>query len=301
MNITLALGGGGAKGIAHVGILRRLAQEGFIIRAVAGTSFGGIVAVFHALGYTPDQIEEEFASVDQTQLFGYVPEQGPSLLGIAGVAKWLARVIGDRTFQDLKIPCTLTAADLNSGREVLLSEGPLVPAILATIALPGIFPARRMNDWELVDGGTVDPVPVAPARRLSPKLPVVAVVLSEPMGAPALPWGIPVPQGLPPSLLDRMSRSRYGRTLDVFLRSLDIITRAVTEHRLEVDQPEIIIRPPVADIDILGRVDVHKVSKRGEQAVEAALPELKKIFTWQYRFRRGLQVRRLRFSNKQEM
>jgi hypothetical protein len=75
----------------------------------------------------------------------------------------LKDTIGDRTFADLKIPCILTAADLNSGREVLLSEGPLVDAILATIAIPGIFPAKRIGDFELVDGGTLDPVPVSAA------------------------------------------------------------------------------------------------------------------------------------------
>lgn len=289
MNITLALGGGGAKGVAHVGILRRLEQEGFIIHAVAGTSFGGIVAVFHALGYTSDQIEEMFASLDQTHLFGHLPEHGPSMLGIAGIAKWLTETIGDRTFRDLKIPCTLTAADLNSGREVLLSEGMLVPAILATIAVPGVFPAWRVNGWELVDGGTVDPVPVAPARQLFPKLPVVAVVLSEPIGVPAQqPWHFPVSEGWSLSLIERMNKSRYARVLDVFLRSLDIITRTVAEHRLEVDRPEIIVRPPVADIDILGRIDIHAVVKRGEQAVDAALPELESFFAWQNQLRRKL-------------
>jgi NTE family protein len=289
MDITLALGGGGVRGIIHVGVIRGLEREGFKIKAVAGTSFGGVVAVFYALGYSPDMIEEEFRSVDQHHLFGHIPEHGPSLLGIAGVSKWLKDTIGERSFKDLKIPCILTATDLNSSREVLISEGKLVPAILATIAIPGVFPSWRMNGCELVDGATVDPVPVTSARRLFPKFPVVAVALSDPIGLPAQPWNIPLPNGVPQPLKEQLSRTRYAKALDVFLRSMDIITRTVTENRLQEDHPEIILRPIVVDISIFGQVDVHVIIKRGEQSVEKALPELKNLFTWQSRFRRRFQ------------
>ena len=155
MDITLALGGGGSKGNAHIGVIRRLEKEGFRIKGVAGTSFGGIVAVLYALGYSPDKIEEIFTSVDQTQFYERAPNDGPSLIGLAGVTRYLEEMIGDCTFADLKLPCVLTAVDLKSGREVLLSEGRLVDAILATIAMPGIFPARYVDGLELVDGGTL--------------------------------------------------------------------------------------------------------------------------------------------------
>jgi len=290
MNITLALGGGGAKGNSHIGVIHRLQQEGFNIQAVAGTSFGGVVAVFFALGYSPDEIQDMFAALDQKELYGFGSSEGPSLLGLGGATKWLNETIGDRTFGALKLPCILTAADLNSGREILLSQGSLVDAVLATIAIPGIFPAKRIGDLELVDGGTLDPVPVAPVRTLKPNLPVVAVVLTTPMGEPAQTWNIPLPEYLPRTLIDRISKMRYTKALDVFLRSIDMITRAVTEYRLEVDKPEIIIRPLVADIDILDTVDVRAVAQKGNVAVEAALPELKKLFAWQNRLRRVIGV-----------
>jgi len=290
MNITLALGGGGAKGNSHIGVIRRLEKEGKKIDAVAGTSFGGLVAVFYALGNSPDEIEEIFATLDQTQLYGHAPDDGPSLLGLAGTTKWFSEVIGDKTFADLKIPCVVTAADLQSGHEVILSQGSLIEALLATIAVPGIFPARRIGGLELVDGGTLDPVPVASARALKPHLPVIAVVLSIPIGVPAQAWNIPLPDYLPRSLLDRFSKLRYTQALDVFSRSLDLVTRALTEYRLAVDKPEIILRPQVTEIDTLDRVDVHEVVKKGEEAVEAALPEIKKLFAWQNRLRRALQI-----------
>lgn len=290
MNITLALGGGGSKGNSHLGVIRRLQKEGFEIEAVAGTSFGGIVAAFFALGYTPDEIEDLFASIDQKRLYGHGPNEGPSLLGLAGAAKWLRETIGDRTFADLKIPCILTAADLRYGREVRLFEGSLVDAILATVAIPGIFPARHIGELELVDGGALDPVPVASARSLAPHLPVVAVVLTTPIGVPAQTWTLPVPEYMPHALLERLSRISYTQALDVFLRSLDMVNRAVAEYRLQVDKPDVIIRPQVTHIDLLERVDVRQVSRMGEEAVEAALPELRKLFTWQNRLRRAIGV-----------
>jgi hypothetical protein len=149
MELTLALGGGGAKGNSHIGVLRRLEKEGFKIRAVAGTSFGGIVAVMYAAGYAPNEIEDIFAKVDQTRLYGRLPEEKPSLLGLAGVRKWLDEVLPGRTFADLKIPCAVTAVDLNCGCEVILDDGPVKDALLATIAVPGIFPACPWHEWEL--------------------------------------------------------------------------------------------------------------------------------------------------------
>ena len=290
MKITLALGGGGAKGNSHIGVIRRLEKENIKIEAVAGTSFGGVVAVFYALGYSPDEIEDIFNALDQTQLYGHAPDDGPSLLGLAGITKWLKGVIGEKTFDDLKIPCVVTAADLQSGCEVILSKGLLVDAILATVAVPGIFPARIIGEWELVDGGTLDPVPVAPARALKPNLPVIAVVLTTPMGVPAQTWNLPVPDYFPRQLVERISKMRYAQALDIFSRSLDMVVQAVTEYRLEVDRPEIILRPQVNDIDLLERVDVRAVALKGEEVVEAALPEIKKLFAWQNRLRRTIGV-----------
>ena len=290
MDITLALGGGGVKGNSHIGVIRRLRQAGFHIRAIAGTSFGGIVAVFHSLGYTPDEMEEMVAARDQTRLYGHTTNDGSSLLGLAGTTAWLREIIGERTFADLKIPCILTAADLNSGREILLSEGSLVEAILATIALPGVFPARRVDGLELVDGGTLDPVPVAPARSLAPKLPVVAVVLTLEMGNPAQAWKIPLPQQFPLKIIARVGQMRYGQALDVYLRSMDMVSRAVTEYRLEVDKPDVIIRPQLSEIDTLDVVDVHEVIRRGEDAFDLALPKLESLFKWHRRWCRALRV-----------
>lgn len=288
MDITLALGGGGLRGISHIGVIRRLEKEGFRIKAIAGSSFGGLVAILYALGYRPNDLEEMFAALDQRQFYGRKRDDGPALMGLAGVTQMLESLIGERTFADLRIPCVVTATDLKSASEVILSEGRLVDAILATIALPGIFPARHIGDFELVDGGTIDPIPVAAARALSPKLPVVAVVLSIPFGSAARPWSLPMPTFLPRVIADRFSKMHYGRVLDIFTRSLDIVSRAVTEYRLEVDKPDIIVRPRLGNIDTLDVVDVHDVIQKGEEAAGELVPQLKQKFTLSNRFRRAL-------------
>ena len=289
MDITLALGGGGSKGNAHIGVIRRLEKEGFRVRGVAGTSFGGLIAVLYALGYSPDKMEELFASHDQTQFYGRLPNDGPSLMGLAGVTRIFEKELGDATFADLKLPCVLTAVDLKSGNEVLLSQGRLVDAMLATIAIPGIFPPRHIDGLELIDGGTLDPVPVAPARMLAPRLPVVAVVLTTPMGVPTQPWRLPFQKYLAGRILSSLlSRMRYDSLWDIFSRSLDITSRAVTQYRLQVDRPEVIIRPQLHHIDTLDVVDVHEVAKQGEAAAEAALPQLRSLFTLRNRWRRSI-------------
>lgn len=286
MDITLALGGGGAKGNSHIGVLRRLESEGYKIRAVAGTSYGGIVAVLYALGYSPNVIQSIFEEVDQNHLYGHSPKDGPSLLGMAGVRHFLERIVGNRTFDDLRLPCALTAVDINSGVEVTLAEGGLMESLLATIALPGIFPVQRINDWELVDGGVLNPVPVSVARSLMPGLPVVAVVLNDPVDKPVRAYSIPVPGIFPRPIAERIARISLAQSLDIFLRSVDISSRTMAYMRLALDKPEVIIRPDVHEFSLLDKVVVAELAKRGEQAVEDALPQLKRAVSWTSRISR---------------
>ena len=274
MDITLALGGGGAKGNSHIGVLRKLEREGFRIRTIAGTSFGGLVAAFYALGKTPDEIEALFHTVKQARLYGHTPGEGASLLGLAGAAKWLEKNLGELTFKDMRIPCALTGVDLSAAREVILAEGSIKDAILATIAVPGLFPPRRIDKWNLVDGGTLDPVPVSVARSLAPRLPVVAVVLTSPIGEPTRDLRISLPSYVPARIAQRLSNLNFAQAFDVFVNAAEIVNRQMTELRLEVDKPDVIIRPAVHHINLLDKVDVAEVAKIGEQAVEQVLPEL---------------------------
>ncbi len=288
MELSLALGGGGAKGNSHIGVLRLLEKEKFRVRAIAGTSFGGIVACFYAAGFSPDEIEERFAAVDQSRLYDRLGDEGASFLGLGGVHKWLEHNLGDLTFADLKIPCAVTAVDLQTSSEVVLKTGRVHEAILSTIALPGIFPSFLNGEWELIDGGVLNPVPVAVARALAPSLPVVAVSLTTPLGEPPRSISVPQPGGLPGLIVSRISNLRVSKALDTFMRALDIGNRQVAELRLELEKPDVVIRPNVRAIGLLERVNVHEVALLGEAAARAALPELKRATSWTQRLRRGL-------------
>lgn len=280
MEISLALGGGGAKGNAHIGVLRRLEKEGYKIRSVAGTSFGGLVAVLYAIGYSPKEIQAIFESVDQKALYGRSAQDGPSLLGLTGVRQLLERVIGEKTFSQTRIPCAVTAVDIHIGGEVILNKGSLRDAVLATIALPGIFPVQHINDWSLVDGGVLNPVPVSVARLLSPDLPVLAVVLNDPIDKPLRGYNLPIPSIIPRTIAESLGRISLAQSLDVFLRSVDVSSRYVAHLRLQVDKPEVLVRPNVHHIELLDKVVVEDVAQLGEQALEEVLPDLKRETAW---------------------
>jgi NTE family protein len=286
MDITLALGGGGARGNSHIGVIRRLEKEGYKIRSVAGTSFGGMIAVLYASGLTPDEIEEAFSGVDQSKLYARDANDGPSLLGLAGVRKLFDSLVGGKTFQDLKIPCAVVAVDVKSGREIVISQGSLKDALLGTIAIPTVFTPMRLHDWELIDGGVLNPVPVSAARMLSPDLPIVAVTLNDPLDIPLPAYGIPVSPIIPKQITERLASTHLAQFINIFLRAMDLNSRAVAHYRLAADQPDVIVRPQVYNIGLLDKVVVGDVVKLGEQAAEEILPQLKKVTAWPSRMSR---------------
>jgi NTE family protein len=291
-DIALALGGGGVKGYAHVGVLRVLENSGYRIRAVAGTSAGGMIGSVYSVGYSPQEIEEGLLGMDQTKLYGRTPGDGPSMLGLSGVVSLLAGMLGERTFEDVHFPFAVTAVNLETAQLLALRKGKLIDAVLATIAVPGIFPPRIWEGQRLIDGGILDPVPVALARYLAPDLPVVAVVLSPPIEE----WIKPAPRLLEslPFLSSYFSRMRVAQAFNIFLRSIDIAGIELTELRLRVDKPDVIIRPPVPHIGLLDHVDVGEVIHLGVIAAEKSLPDLEQAVSWRGWVSRQISRRELR-------
>ncbi|MEJ2600993.1 MAG: patatin-like phospholipase family protein [Anaerolineales bacterium] len=291
MEITLALGGGGVRGAAHIGVLNGLEKAGYRVRAIAGTSAGGIAGAVYAAGYSPEELLAEFAQLDQTNLYARRPGDGPSILGVAGINRLLKRILGERTFEELQIPLAVTALDIKSKKEVVLNRGRVVDAVLATMSMPGVFPPQEYADYLLVDGGLVDPVPVAAARAFFPRLPVVAVALDDPTYIQEITYS--PPNFLMPSpLLRTIARLRVAQAFSIFLESMDISSGFLTEFRLELDQPDVIIRPHVGDLELLENINVVDIALRGEQALEKALPTLERAANWQRRFQRWFRYRR---------
>ncbi len=127
--------------------------------------------------------------------------------------------------------------------------------------------------------------------RLAPDLPVVAVVLTAPLGEPTRLLRLPLPYPIPPILKEQITRWRPAQALSIFLQAVDIVNRQMTELRLKVDRPEVIIRPAVSHIPLLGNVNVHQVARLGEEAVEAALPALRRATSWPGRWLQRLRRR----------
>lgn len=285
MEIGLALGGGGARGLAHIGVLKVLEREGVRIRGLAGTSIGGIIGAAYAAGYGPDKIQALAESASIRDLLRGRPH-GPGLMGIERVEEFLHGILKERTFADLRLPFAVTAADLNSGQEVVIREGIVAHAVLATIALPGIFPPQVMGNQRLIDGGALDPVPVRPARLLAGS-PVVASVLSPARGQ----WS----ENRSPSLAARLPgvemlmRLRPGQALMVFQEYMEIASRTYTETRLEIDNPEVIVRPAVWRVGLLDDPSADEMSALGERAMEGMLASLREQFTIGRRLGRTLR------------
>lgn len=267
--VAVALGGGGARGLAHIGVLGELERAGYRIAALAGTSIGGIMGAAYAAGLSPAEMAAWAERTLGGGLFHFHPSPG-ALLSIERIREALETLLGERTFADTRCPLALTAVDLDSGEEVVITSGRLIDGVLATIALPGIFPPQWVGPGRVVDGGVLDPVPVLPVRALSPH-PVVAVVLSAAPGSPAS-GGLGPLATLPGAGL--FSRLRVGQALEVFSRSLEIASRMFTDLRLTLDAPEVIVRPEVGKIGILDSPDAGPVIDAGETAMAAHLDEL---------------------------
>lgn len=289
MDIVLALGGGGMKGLAHLGVIDYLEQSGFNIRAVAGTSIGGVVGAVYASGLAPRQILNLVENMNPSKLYTRRPEDGPSLLGYGGLAELLVSVLNDKQFSDLCIPFACTAVDIRTSREVYLSQGRVVDAALATMAIPGVFPPKFRGEMELIDGAILDPVPVNLARLLAPELPVVAVVLNPERAAwerlpffsmPSIQLPIPTP------LIEGFARLRIGQAFQIFGQSMDISMRMLTELRLEVDKPDVIIRPNVHQYGILDTVVPKAVYDAGLMAGREVTPAVRKSLSWPNNFLR---------------
>jgi NTE family protein len=275
MQITLALGGGGTRGAAHIGVLKVLERTGFEIKAIAGTSIGSLVGAFYAAGYSPDEIQVLFSKIDQSKLYGWPLSEGPGLLGVRGIYDFLYANLGEKLISELKIPYAAVAVDLNSNREIILKQGRVIDAIMGSIAVPGLFPPRQLDEYTLIDGGTLDPVPVRAARAMAPTLPVVAVSLMAPLDVPATPIGI-VSLGSSNPIASQIARMNITQAFRVFADSVDIASRQMAELRLKLDEPDVIIRPDVNGINLLDKVDIEKVAFIGEQAAEKVLPALRK-------------------------
>lgn len=161
----MALGGGFARGITHIGVLQALAELGIEIDIVSGTSSGSIIGALFAAGYPPQGIEQVARTTTWRDL-GHLVVPRRSLLGADRLEKSLETLLRGKSFADLRMPFAAVSTDLLRAEKVAVSSGPVSLAVRASCALPGLFPPVEWEDKLLVDGGTVENVPVQTAREL---------------------------------------------------------------------------------------------------------------------------------------
>jgi NTE family protein len=271
--VGVALGGGGARGIAHIGVLRVLEREGMPIDCIAGTSIGGIVAAAYASGLTPDQLEDEARNVTNAWHMLRFADPGPlkhGLLRGRRLQNFFDDRLGRKNFADLEIPLALVSVDLNAREEAVITDGPLSLAVRATISVPGLFMPVEVHGKRLVDGGLLNNVPVSAARKLGADVVIAVDVEPDPQDPsharfPSSRW---MPEGL----------TRTFATMD---EAISLLLAKVQESYLHQYPPDIYVRPQIpAGINVLsGYSRVDELVRSGEDCAEAALPELRRLLT----------------------
>ncbi|MDP3143696.1 MAG: patatin-like phospholipase family protein [Candidatus Omnitrophota bacterium] len=280
--VGLALGCGAASGLAHVGILKVLERENIPIDIVSGSSIGAMIAAFWAAGLSAQEIEDAVVK-HRVKLSGYnmgdfvFPKLG--LMQPKRIAWFLKEVLKDKTFYDIRFPLKVMSTDVKTREEVAIENGSLVKAVLASSAIPGIFEPVRYGDRYLMDGGVLNPVPVAILMKMGIKKIIAVNVLPH----------------FDPEHLEKKNISQANRTkkfqwfldkirpwfspniVDVIMSSLQAMEYVLAEASCR--QADIFIRPDLEPTEWFNFYDARQFIKKGEEAAEKHIAEIKKLIT----------------------
>jgi NTE family protein len=299
--IGLALGGGAARGFAHIGILRTLMAHGIVPKVVVGTSIGAVVGGAYAAGHL-DTLEEWARSLQPRNILGYLDIRlnGSGLIGGEKLASQLETAIGPTLIEDLPLKFATVATEIRTGHEIWLTHGRIVEAMRASYALPGIFSPVLVGDRWLVDGALVNPVPVSAARALGAEIVIAANLSSDvfthstTIYAHGASTEISVTEALDAVIEPAPTKRRFGkffspeRTMkreffgsggrpgisSVMVDAFNIMQDRITRARLAGDPPDMLITPRVAQI---GMFDFHRAGDliaHGARAAERAIDSI---------------------------
>jgi len=257
MKLGLALGGGGAKGFAHLGILEVLTEAGIEFDIVAGTSIGAFIGAV----YVSDKLEElknyavNIGITDMPFLLGPTWPQGGLFSGKV-LGKLIDEYIHIENIEDLKKPFATVCIDLNSGEVVTFTEGNLKRAVRASTSIPGLFKPVLFEGKLLVDGGVLESVPDQAARDLGADFIVAIDLLSDLSGNQTFN------NGKTPSIVEVVQRSSI------------LAQRKITELKFKERPPEIVISPPLSHIKVMDFHNGKAIVEIGREAAKKVLPEL---------------------------
>lgn len=180
--VGLALSSGAAKGLAHIGVLEVLEKEGIPVNMIAGTSMGAIIGAMYAQGKNASQIKEVALDLGWKKLAHLLALTPPKTGFLSGrkIKARLKEIIGEVDFADLRMPFACVATDIMTGEEVVIKQGPVLEAVIASMSLPVIFKAARWQGRYLVDGGVVNPVPVSVLKDMGADFITAVNVITKP-------------------------------------------------------------------------------------------------------------------------
>jgi NTE family protein len=263
----LVLGGGGARGQAHAGVLQVLEREGYPIDLIAGTSMGGLIAGLYGLFGNTRELVDLISRPADNEATRWSRAPRPELMESRRFRRWLRQIVGERTFADLHWPVAMTAVDIDTGEEVVIHKGSVVVGIYATTAVPGVYTPITINGHWLVDGGLLDPVPVDVAQRMGATVTLAVDVLP---GADRRVARLP-------TAYHRAMLRKFKVSMGILGKSFDIVVGAQRDYRLRDTPPDLLITP---DLRGLLHDDYHRGEElvaRGIAAAEAALPEIRRL------------------------
>ena len=275
--IGLVLGGGGSRGLAHIGVLQVLMREGIPIDLIVGTSMGAIVGALYASGIHPEEMVKTVQGM-----------QGNQMLSLAHLfsarsrqrtlEEWLQANLPVSTFEELHCPLTAVAVDVVEGEEVTLDSGPLIPALLASSAVPGVFPPVRLGDQLLADGGVIDSLSTHLGYKLGAEK-VIAVDVYPPLERENL-WVDPLLAmtglDLPFGLLGSGHEQAPGIVAALW-RSSRVMAWHLHTSRLAAHAPDVLLRPAVEKLGSFDVKDLESPIQAGVEEAERALPALRAL------------------------
>jgi NTE family protein len=284
----LALGSGGARGSAHVGVLKVLEENGLAPDIIAGTSMGAEVGGAYAAGASIEDIAAVWREMSTARFMRAILPTVPWSGWSSGreVPRTMHRLVGDPRIEDLATPFAAVATDLSTGLPYTITRGPLALAVRASVSIPGLFTPVWIDGHLLIDGGVSDPLPVDVARRLGADVVAAVDVLVDPQevklsGIPAFDYKeriLGITKGL--EAADELGGERrfHPSVFTVLFQMSTVFQKRVSDLLLQIHAPDVLIRPDFAP-DPPSYGDVKQGIEAGEEAARRALPQIRALLS----------------------
>jgi NTE family protein len=281
--IALALGGGAARGWAHIGVLRALDEAGIEIDMIAGTSIGALVGGCYLAGKL-DELEEFARSLTKRRIFGLLDLHlgGSGLLGGLKLTAKMQEHLNGTTFDDLAKPFVCVAAEIRTGHEIWLSSGSLITAMRASYALPGVFEPVSCNRRVLVDGALVNPVPVSVCRAYEQRLVVAVNLHYDLFGSAAVikhAADVAESKGEAELVINKGTSEREARLgiTGVMVEAFNIIQDRISRARMAGDPPDLSLLPKLGHIGLTEFHRADEAIRLGYETAKAQLGEMERL------------------------